>query len=388
MSRAPKTGPSALHGAIHRVEAVGATLGSLLRLRGLGEFHVSQPGSPAGIEHFDPTSSEPSAGEVLLVRVDYSPTQMHSESSEAWARLLGEQAPLESDVRWWDVRGLHPRVVEGFRDRYGFHTLAAEDVLVIPQRPRVESYDGHLFVVARLVKLREGRVEAEQISFFLFPNTVITFQEDPDDSWEPLHRRLENPTSKLRNSGAGFLLYAMLDMIVDHLFPILEHYRDVIEDLEDEALANPRAGLLERIQGIKRDLSVLRRVIWPTRDLVDQLRRLDTPLLDESTRLYLRDVHGHAVQVAESLETLRESATGLLDIYLSAASHRANETMRVLTVTATVFIPLTFLAGVYGMNFDYIPELSQRWGYFAFWFVCLVLAGSLIAFFRRRGWLG
>lgn len=381
-----KTMASALDDAIERVETVGTTLTTLLRLPGLAGGDTPEPGSPAGLT--DATSAEPKDGEVVLERIDYGSERVEVVSSQDTTVFLEGQVPEFARVRWWDVRGLHPRVVDRFRVRFGFHALAAEDVLHIPQRPRVEAYDGYLFVVARLVKLEKRRAVAEQMSFFLYPTTVISFQEDPDDSWEPLRRRIDNPKSKMRESGAGFLLYAMLDAIVDHLFPILEHYQELIEDLEDEVLTRPSPGALESIQDIKRDLVVLRRVIWPTRDLVEQLQRIDSPLLDDSTRLYLRDVHGHAIHAAEALDALRESANGLLDIHLSASSHRANETMQVLTVTATVFIPLTFLAGVYGMNFEYIPELSHRNGYFVFWAVCLAMAGGLVIAFRRRGWLG
>ncbi len=383
-----KTVASALDGAIGKVEVVGNTLSSILRLPGLADGRRFEPGSPKNLLGEDGSASGPQHGEVIVERVDYGLEQASAVSFEDNLRLPHEEVPAWARVRWWDVRGLHPMTVEGFRARFGFHLLAAEDVLHIPQRPRVEAYDGYLFVVARLVKLVDERATAEQMSFFLYPDTLISFQEDPDDSWQPLRRRIENPKSKMRESGPDFLLYAMLDAIVDHLFPILEHYHELIEDLEDEVLTRSRSGALERIQEIKRDLVVLRRVIWPTRDLVEQLRRIDSPLLDESTRLYLRDVHGHAVHATEALDVLRESANGLLDIHLSASSHRANETMQVLTVTSTVFIPLTFLAGVYGMNFEYIPELSHRGGYFVFWAVCAIMALGLIAFFRRRGWLG
>ena len=383
-----KTVASALDGAIGRVEVVGNTLSSLLRLPGLADGRMVEPGSPAGLTAADLSDAEPGVGEVRLQRVDYGPRLAETVAFEESLVIPEDELPPSARVRWWDVRGLHPRVVDRFRVRFGFHPLAAEDVLHVPQRPRVEAYEGYLFVVARLVKLVDGRAAAEQMAFFLYPDTLISFQEDPDDSWEPLRRRVENPKSKIRESGPGFLLYAMLDAVVDHLFPILEHYHELIEDLEDEVLTRPRSRALERIQEIKRDLVVLRRVIWPTRDLIEQLRRTDSPLLDESTRLYLRDAHGHAVHAAEALDALRESANGLLDIHLSASSHRANETMQVLTVTATVFIPLTFLAGVYGMNFEYIPELSYRGGYFVFWAVCVIMAGGLVAFFRRRGWLG
>ncbi len=383
-----KTVASALDEAIEKVEVVGTRLSSMLRLPGLADGRAHEPGSPAGLDVVAASMGEPAPGEVILERVDYGPEQVETRTFDDPSVLPDDAPPPSTTVRWWDVRGLHPRVVDRFRERFEFHTLAAEDVLHVPQRPRAELYDGYMFIVARLVKLREGRAVAEQMSFFLYPNMVLSFQEDPDDSWEPLRSRVETANSRIRNSGPGFLLYAMLDTIVDHLFPILEHYHEMIEDLEDEVLAKPRQGALERIQNIKRDLVVLRRVIWPTRDLIDQLRRLDTHLLQDSTRLYLRDAHGHAVHASEALDALRESANGLLDIHLSAASHRANETMQVLTVTATVFIPLTFLAGVYGMNFEYIPELSHQAGYFVFWAVCLVMAGGLLVFFRRRGWLG
>jgi magnesium transporter len=379
----------ALDGAMRRVEEVGDRLGSVLSLPGLARARAQPPGEPAGIEHLQEASLTPRPGEVVVERLDYGGAPAEHVAFEDFGSLLDEPRSDRHAVRWWNVKGLHPSVVEQFRHALSFHALAAEDVMHVPQRPRVEDYDDHLFVTIRLLRIREdGGLHATQIVAFLYADTLLTFQEHLDDLWSPIRARILHAGSHLGTRGPDFLLYALLDAAVDHTFPLLEHHRDVLEDLEDEVLEHAGTDVLQKTQGIKRDISLLRRVLWPTRDMLDQLGRLDTELVTEATRVYLRDVHDHAIQAVDILDTLRELANGLVGLHMSAASQRANDTMKVLTLTATLFIPVTFLAGVYGMNFEYMPELAQRWAYPAFWVICSTIIGGLLLYFRRRGWFG
>jgi len=278
--------------------------------------------------------------------------------------------------------------VNALRQHLGFHTLAAEDVLHVPQRPKLETYDGHLFLVARMLSLREGRLHQDQISLFLFNDLVLTVQETPGDVWDPIRQRLERLGSRLRTSDASYLLYTLLDAVVDHCFPILESYGDKLEALEAEMLEQPTPEVQQRLHRIKRELATLRRVIWPLREVMSELQRDETEEITPAVKKYMRDVYDHAVQVMDIVETYREMAAGLNDLYMSAVGNRMNEIMKVLTIMASFFIPITFVAGVYGMNFEHIPELGWKYSYYVFWLVCLSIVGTLIYYFYRKGWIG
>jgi magnesium transporter len=362
-----------------------------LRVRPLHELRSHAPGEPAGIDHLANIDSAPPPGEVMVEMFDYDADHFEARTAgdlEDLEQFLFEDRFKSAKVRWIDVLGLHPYVVNRLRLRHGFHTLAAEDVLHVPQRPRVEVYDGHLFVVTHFLSIGERGLQAEQLSIFLFEDTVLSFQEFNRSSLAPLRARLEVAGTKLRKGGAGFLVYVMLDMVVDHCFPLLERFHDVLDDLEDEVMDSPKPAVLQKIQDVKRDLAAVRRVVWPTRDLLDQLIRGEHKNIGKSARVYLRDVQGHAVHLVDTIETLRELAGNLTDLYMSVNSNRMNETMKVLTIIASLFIPITFLAGVYGMNFEHMPELDDRWAYPSFWVVCLLVSAGLLTFFYRRGWLG
>ena len=230
-------------------------------------------------------------------------------------------------------------------------------------------------------------MRSEQVSIFLGHKTVLTFQETRNDAWEPIRQRLATKGSRLRNNDASFLAYSLLDVVVDHCFPILEHYGDRLEDLEALILERTRYNASGDIHQIKRDLLQMRRIAWPMRDVVSALQRETHECLSETTRIYLRDLYDHVIQIIEVIETYREMSSDLTDTYMSSVSNGMNEIMKVLTVIGTIFIPLTFLAGVYGMNFRHFPELSQAWAYPAFWGVCMLVAGIMLWFFRRRNWL-
>jgi magnesium transporter len=276
---------------------------------------------------------------------------------------------------------------------FALHRLALEDCINVHQRPKVEEYEDHRFIVSRMAMIREGP-DTEQISLFLGRNFVITFQEQPGDCFGPVRERLRAARGRIRAAGADYLAYALLDAIVDSYFPVLESYGERIEDLEDDVLLRPDNRTVAQIFELKRDLLALRRAAWPQREAINTLIREPSPLIDDETRIFLRDCYDHAVHVLDIVETHREQAASLTDVYLSSMSNRLNEVMKVLTIIATIFIPLSFIASVYGMNFDTerspwnMPELEWYFGYpFALGLMALTAAGLLL-FFRRKGWIG
>jgi magnesium transporter len=306
------------------------------------------------------------------------------EDTAAW---LSQTDSPQSPVRWINVDGLHPWVIDQLRQRYNFHTLAAEDVLRVPQRPKIEEYENCMFIVIRMIQLEEGRIRSEQVSLFLFENLVLTFQERPGDVWDPVRNRLKREGSRIRSSGAGYLTYALLDAIVDQCFPILEQFGDQLEELEQEVLSTATPAVQRKILGAKRDLAMLRRILWPMREIANTLQAEKNAEIPAEVRAFMRDVYDHTIQLIDILESYRELVAGLNDLYMSLVSNRMNEIMKVLTIMASFFIPITFVAGVYGMNFDNIPELHWKYSYLVFWGICIAVVLSLLIYFRRKGWI-
>lgn len=319
---------------------------------------------------------------------DYGPEKIEFRDVPDLAAFLREPRPEWARIRWLNVDGLHPYVVNQLRQHLGFHTLAAEDVLNTSQRPKLEEYENHLYIVARMLMMNDSSLAQEQVSIFLFKDTVLTVQETPGDVWDPIRQRLQKPASRLRTLDTSYLLYALLDAVVDHCFPILEKYGEILETLEHEVVENPSPRVQQRLHGIKRELAMLRRVIWPLREVVNELHRDETEEISPAVKAYMRDVYDHAVQVIDIVETYREMTGGLNDLYMSSVGNRMNEIMKVLTIMASFFIPITFVAGVYGMNFDNLPELHYKYSYVIFWIICLGITGALGIYFYRKGWLG
>jgi magnesium transporter len=294
---------------------------------------------------------------------------------------------------WVDVVGLFDvPALETLGERLGLHSLALEDVLHAGQRPKVEDFEGHAFVVLKQLRLREGHLQSEQVSLFFGESFVLTIQETPQDDWEPVRQRIRAGRQRIRGGGADYLAYALIDAIIDSFFPLLEDYGDRIEELQEALLDRPDQGALEQIHGITRELILVRRAAWPHREVANSLERSESGLVKENTRVFLRDCYDHTVQILDILESYRDLARGLMDLYLSTVSNRMNEVMKVLTIMASIFIPLTFLAGIYGMNFDpdagpwNMPELRWSWGYPAFWVVILGMGAGMVVFFKRRNW--
>ncbi|RMD69601.1 MAG: magnesium and cobalt transport protein CorA [Gammaproteobacteria bacterium] len=295
-------------------------------------------------------------------------------------------------ITWLHVNGVAtPAQVQRIGRALGLHPLALEDVLS-SERPKADGYDEEYLVILRLPGFRDGEIEAQQVSLFLGANYVLSFFQGEEDPFEGIRDHLRRNAGRLRSRGPDFLFYALIDAVIDRGFPVLEALGEAVEDLEMELLETPGKGTLHRIHRLKRQLLYLRRFLWPQREVLNALIRDDHPLIQAETRLFLRDCYDHTVQIMDILESYRDMTAGMLDVYLSSISHRLNDIMRILTVFATLFIPLTFLTGIYGMNFDRqspwnMPELGWYYGYPFFWALALGIAVGLLAFFKYKDWL-
>jgi magnesium transporter len=305
------------------------------------------------------------------------------------------RAYLDSpSITWIHVEGcVTPETLQHLGGLFGLHLLALEDVLNTGQRTKLESYEGLLFLVMHLPVQNGAGVEAQQVSFFLGRNYLISFHDGETDPFEPVRERLRRRAGRLRDRGADYLLYALVDLIVDQGFPLLEDYGEEIESIEEALLDDPDQRVLGRIHGLRRELLLLRRLIWPQSEVLRQLLHEDYASIQDQTRLFLRDCQDHALHILELLESYREMTAVMLEAYLSSASNRLNEVMRVLTVIATIFMPLTFIVGVYGMNFGVnatspwaMPELRWAYGYPAVWAVILLIGVAMLIWFRRKRW--
>lgn len=300
-----------------------------------------------------------------------------------------ERYRVSKTITWLNVDGLRDaEFVAKIGAEFGLHPLVMEDVLNTSQRPKFEDYPDHLFLVLRMFYYENGtgEVTSEQVSIIIGEDYVLSFQETVGDVLDPIRDRLANKKGRVRTHGPDYLAYAIMDVIVDHYFAIMEQLGEQLESLEDELIENPTRQTLARIYRHKRGVLDLRRAIWPLRDAVNAMLRCDSKLLTPDTRVYLRDAYDHVSRVIDTIEVYRETVATMLEIYLSAMSQKMNEVMKVLTIIATIFIPLTFLAGVYGMNFEYMPELEWPWAYFGVLGVMLAVALGMVYYFRRKEW--
>ena len=291
---------------------------------------------------------------------------------------------------WINVDGLdRVDIIEKLGSYFNIHPLTLEDVLNTGQRPKTEDYGSYIYTVLKMMLLDTEKEEIiiDQVSIIIGPNYILSFQEREEDVFDPVRERLKNPASRLRKSGVDYLAYSLIDAVVDNYFLILEHFGEEIENLEEELIIQPRPETLKTIQKYKRDMIILRKSVWPLRELINGLQRVESDLIKETTRIYLRDIYDHTIQVIDSVEDFRDILSSMVDVYLSSLSYRMNDVMKVLTVIATIFIPLTFIAGVYGMNFEYMPELKWRWGYPAVMLVMTLIGVSMFTYFKKRRWV-
>ena len=347
------------------------------------EYFFDQPGSEPGTLRINP-DAEPS----LIVLIEYNPEQAIRKVNITPQECLNYRD--ENSVSWVDILGLGSEdVLKQLGEIFNLHPLLLEDVVNVPQRPKVEDYNEQLIIIVQMVlpKENEEGFYSEQVSFVLGKHYLLTFQEEPArDCFNHVRERLRSGKGKVRQLGADYLAYTLLDSIIDGFFPVLEDYGERIEALEDEVVINPSRRTLEKIYDVRRELLALRRAIWPQRNAINTLIRDKNQLVSSEVQIYFRDCYDHIIQLLDIVETYRELSSGLMDVYMSSVSNKMNEVMKVLTVISTIFIPLSFLAGVYGMNFSYMPELSYKSSYFIFWGVIIIISTSLVSLFWRQGW--
>ncbi len=325
---------------------------------------------------------------VTIELIRYNETEVEFIQIEQIKDLLSHEAP--DAVKWININGLHDvEIIEEFGRRYNLHPLLLEDVVDTHQRPKFEDYEGHIFIVLNMLMYNQATnlVEKEQVSLVLGDNYLLSFQERKGDLFEPIRERIKNNKGRIRKKKADYLMYALIDTVVDNYFVILERMGEKVEKIEENLIDEVDNNTLQTIQHSKREMLLLRKSIWPFREVLSNLMRADTAFIEDEIELYLRDVYDHTIQVMDTTESLRDMVSGMLDIYLSSLSNKMNEVMKVLTIFAAIFIPLTFIAGVYGMNFQYMPELGWRWGYFGTLGLMLVVGVAMLIFFKKKGWL-
>jgi len=325
---------------------------------------------------------------VGITVLDYGPASCRESTPATLAELLPHRD--SESVTWIDIDGLHDTaLLQGLGAHYGFHPLVIEDVVNTHQRPKLEDYGDYLYIVVRMLSYDAEKRElgSDQVSLLLGNRYVFSLQESWGDVFDPVRERIRNGKGRIRNHGPDYLAYALLDAVVDNYFVILEQLGEEIEDLESLLVEDPRPEQQQAVHQLKREMILLRKSVWPLREVLSGLERTESELLQAGTRVFVRDVYDHAVQVIDVVESFRDMLSGLQDLYLTSISNKMNEVMKVLTIIGTIFIPITFLAGVYGMNFAHLPELGWRWGYAGFWAVSLAVGGVMLSFFRRRKWL-
>ncbi len=337
---------------------------------------------PGSLIHIGKTYAE----KPKITLTSYNETSFSEKEISSLAAIRAHKD--EPGILWIAVDGLqNTELLEELGNIFGLHPLVQEDILNTDQRPKMEDYGDYLYIVLRNFNGQSnGDLISEQISIILGKNFVLSFREQESTIFEPIQERLRNNKGRIRKFGADYLLHAVIDSIVDNYFIVLEKLEEKIEFLEDDLLKKPTPVMLQAIHELKRELILLRKSLWPLREAISALERSDSPLISESTGIYFKDIFDHVIAVIDSVETFRDMLSGMLDIYLSSVSNRLNQVMKVLTIIATIFMPLTFLAGVYGMNFQYMPELTWRWGYFGVLGIMLVIALSMVYYFRKKKW--
>jgi magnesium transporter len=327
--------------------------------------------------------------EPKITILDYDEAQFQERETKSVEECIAFKD--KPTATWINVEGLHQvEVLERLGGCYGLHPLVLEDILNTDQRPKMEDYGEYVYIVLKMLTYDDkgGQIEAEQISLVLGQNFVLSFQEGKKgDVFDHLRERLRGGKGRIRKMGADYLAYSLIDSVVDHYFIILEHLGERVEFLEEELMSEPTTKTLQEIYHLKREMIFLRKAVWPLREVVGALERGESPLIQQNTQIYLRDVYDHTIQVIDTIETFRDTVSGMLDIYLSSVSNRLNSVMKVLTIIATIFMPLTFLAGIYGMNFKYMPELEWRWGYPLVWMIMIAIGISMLIYFRKKKWL-
>ncbi len=354
-------------------------MGRLVRRR------AKKPGSAPGTL----VSSGPQKVERVRVRfLDYDEKQLNDNEEASIDECLKlKKLPT---VSWINIDGLHEvELIGRVGERFEWHPLVQEDIASPGQRAKIEEYEGHTFVTLPMLTWNVERKEVieEQLSLVVGENYVFSFQERYGDVFNGVRERIRAGRTRIRSRGSDYLAYALIDAVVDHYFTVIEEIGEFTEVLDERVLADSSQDTMQVLHALKRELITLRRAMWPVREMLNSILRSETHLFDDSTKVFMRDVQDHTVQALDTIESLRDVVSGMVDLYLSMVSFRANEIMKVLTIMASIFIPLTFFAGIYGMNFEFMPELAVRWAYPALLLFMVVIGSGMVAFFRRKGWL-
>jgi magnesium transporter len=343
-----------------------------------------QPGlSPGTLIH---------VGEQKAQTVDISFHQYNNAEVIEQKSVPIKNIPHSEDkhITWIQVSGIHDvEKIDTIGKQYSLHPLLLEDILNTEQRPKVEDYTDYLFIVFKTLDFDEEThgIRSDQIALVIGKNLLISFHENETGFFNPIRERIQSGKGRIRKMGSDYLAYALMDVVIDHYFITLEKLGSRIDDIEKSLLNNPSVEVLHNINFIKREMVFLRKNIWPVRELVATLERRESPIIHQHTVIYLRDLYDHIVQAIDTIESMRDVLTGMLDVYLSSMSNKTNEVIKVLTIIATIFIPLTFIVGIYGMNFDFMPELTWRYGYPAIMLLMLLLVGGMLYYFRRNNWI-
>jgi magnesium transporter len=343
----------------------------------------NQTGAPPGTIVYHGKDTEE---KVKITLIQYNETKFIEQDFYDLSECLDCVTP--DTIKWINVDGIHNvDLIEKIGKRFNIHPLTLEDIVNTSQRAKFEDYDSYVVSIMKMIYY-DTEIHSEQLTVALMDGLVISFQEvHGGDAFDMIRNRLRQGKGRVRRMGADYLAYALLDAVVDCYFNILEKIGDKIELLEEEVMDEPTKTTLKQIHSMKREMIFLRKAVWPMRELINNLERSETELIKPSTDIYLRDLHDHAIRVIDTVETFRDLLSGMMDIYLSSVSNRMNEVMKVLTIITTIFVPVTFIAGVYGMNFEYMPELHSKWGYPLTWGVIIAIIVMLLFYFRKKKWL-
>lgn len=347
------------------------------------ETSQNQLGAPPGTVVYHGKNT---AEKVKITLIQYNENTFVEKDFYDFSKCL---MAVEADkIKWINVDGVHKvEVIEEMGRHFSIHPLTLEDIVNTSQRAKFEDYDSYVVAIMKMISYN-NEILSEQLTVILMDGLVISFQEaDGGDAFDMIRNRLRQGKGRVRKMGADYLAYALLDAVVDCYFSILEKVGDRIELLEEEVMDEPDKNILKQLHHMKREMIFLRKAVWPMRELINNLERSETELIKPTTDIYLRDLHDHAIRVIDTVETFRDLLSGMMDIYLSSVSNRMNEIMKVLTIITTIFVPVTFIVGVYGMNFENMPELHSEWGYPLTWAIIIVIIGALLYYFRRRKWL-
>jgi magnesium transporter len=346
---------------------------------------TKKAGLPPGTVIYD---GEVRHRDVAITLLDYDEEAFYEKSNVGVEDVIPFRDT--ATISWINVDGIHDTsIIESIGQHFGIHSLVLEDIASPGQRPKFEDFDEYLFFIVKMISWDEeaGDISSEQVSLVVGENFVISFQEHPGDVLDPVRDRIRKKKGRISRMGPDYLAYSILDSIVDNYYSILEKIGDSVENIEGDLLEKPTLDMLNTIQQAKRDMIYLRKSIWPLREALGGFERSESKLIREQSKIFLRDVYDHTIQVIDTVESLRDVVSGTLDIYMSSVSNRMNEVMKVLTIIATIFIPLTFIAGIYGMNFEFMPELQVRWAYPAVWGVMFLVGLAMLIFFKRKRWL-